>query len=333
MATFSSTTTTGTYDENFGGSSPNITGTSGDDRLDDLVRDRYGNTSDPGRNDYIAGLGGNDEIWVHNGDDTADGGDGNDIFFDVVSATNADGTYAHNGNDRFYGGYGNDRFFAGSGQDLYNGGSGVDWVHYGRSVTVDLINATGLSEGNVDQLVSIENVSGSEEDDFLFGSNVNNVLNGNNGLDGLEGRGGHDTLQGGGHNDRIAGGDGNDVLFGGWGEDQLTGGTGWDRFVFSPADRANGLVDFDTIVDFQQGVDKLDVSLFDARSDMSGDQAFTFDGTGDGWGDSWSSDRGEIEFHHANGFTYVSLGLSDGPATAAFRLKGTYDLSASDFVL
>ena len=48
-------------------------------------------------------------------------------------------------------------------------------------------------------------------------------------------------------------GDGNDVLTGGKGKDGMTGGAGEDTFVF---ERAN----HDTVTDFRDGEDKIDVS-------------------------------------------------------------------------
>ncbi|MBL4543940.1 MAG: hypothetical protein JKP97_19525, partial [Rhodobacteraceae bacterium] len=60
----------------------------------------------------------------------------------------------------------------------------------------------------------------------------------------------------GGGNDTLRGGDGDDGVWGGIGNDLLTGGAGADRFVFAAGD------DADTITDFEDGIDKLDLSDF-----------------------------------------------------------------------
>lgn len=63
------------------------------------------------------------------------------------------------------------------------------------------------------------------------------------------------TLIGGAGNDWLRGGDGNDILIGGAGNDTLHGGAGADIFVLNQSGA-------DTIVAFESGVDKLNVSEF-----------------------------------------------------------------------
>jgi Ca2+-binding RTX toxin-like protein len=81
----------------------------------------------------------------------------------------------------------------------------------------------------------------------LNGTDYANALNGGGGDDKLYGWTGADTLNGGA---------GNDTLDGGYDRDVLTGGAGNDRFVF---DWHSGR---DTITDFQDGYDKINVSAF-----------------------------------------------------------------------
>ncbi|SFB04229.1 Hemolysin-type calcium-binding repeat-containing protein [Poseidonocella pacifica] len=64
----------------------------------------------------------------------------------------------------------------------------------------------------------------------------------------------NDQIFGGAGNDVLLGGDGDDILIDGEGIDRLTGGDGSDVFVFS----LDGVLD--TVVDFQLGVDRLDLS-------------------------------------------------------------------------
>jgi Ca2+-binding RTX toxin-like protein len=63
----------------------------------------------------------------------------------------------------------------------------------------------------------------------------------------------------------VDGGDGNDVLHGGQGNDLLTGGACADRFEFS------GFNGTDTIVDFQHGLDKIDILGYGGALNKFGD--------------------------------------------------------------
>ena len=105
-------------------------------------------------------------------------------------------------------------------------------------------------------------------ENFVAGSGDDSVL-GNEAANLLEGRDGDDELQGNGGNDSIFGGTGFDTVHGGAGDDVLSGGADDDTFVFAP-----GSGD-DTITDFTDGDDKIDLSAFaDIASvdDLSMDQ-------------------------------------------------------------
>ena len=117
-----------------------------------------------------------------------------------------------------------------AGADHLDGGRGIDTVDYsletgwGTGIRVNLEQLSGYDlMGKKDDLISIENVTGSGSRDFITGSQLKNTLLG---LDG------NDTLRGLAGNDRLSGGDGADILFGGLGKDILTGGSGHDTFVF-----------------------------------------------------------------------------------------------------
>ena len=58
----------------------------------------------------------------------------------------------------------------------------------------------------------------------------------------------------------LFGGEGNDKLSGGRGDDQLTGGAGNDVFIFGKNTGS------DTIFDFEDNRDKIDISRFDFSS-------------------------------------------------------------------
>ena len=74
----------------------------------------------------------------------------------------------------------------------------------------------------VDTLISIENLNGSQYDDYLTGDGASNGLNGDFGDDHLFGLGDNDLLDGSA---------GNDTLDGGAGADTMAGGTGNDAYV------------------------------------------------------------------------------------------------------
>ena len=104
------------------------------------------------------------------------------------------------------------------------------------------------------------------------------VIDGGAGNDKILGGVGNDVLTGGAGNDSLFGGDQSDVLFGGLGRDNLSGGAAADVFEFTAtANSAVGALR-DVILDFETGVDHLDLSQVDARAGQAGDQAFSYIG-------------------------------------------------------
>lgn len=102
-------------------------------------------------------------------------------------------------------------------------------------------------------------IIGTVKDETLVGSNTDDVIEGREGIDRLVGGFGNDALHGGNQGDFLAG-DGGDVLDGGPGNDLLNGGAGPDVFVFAP-----GWGD-DTLVWFEDGLDRVDLRAFGYRS-------------------------------------------------------------------
>ncbi|WP_353844715.1 immunoglobulin-like domain-containing protein [Pseudomonas sp. MG-2] len=154
------------------------------------------------------------------GNDTVNGGDGNDIIFgDLVSF----GSVAGNGVEAI--------------QGYVAGQLGV---------------ALGDVDGRVLHKYIVEHVS---EFDVSRSNDGNDILNGGTGNDLLFGQGGDDTLDGGKGNDiliggvgkdTLLGGEGNDILLGGKGDDTMTGGSGADTFVWKAGD-----IGKDVIKDFK----------------------------------------------------------------------------------
>lgn len=83
------------------------------------------------------------------------------------------------------------------------------------------------------------------------------------GADTLTGGALADLIEGGAGNDLLRGNAGDDILSDGDGQDQLSGGAGADLFVLGADGRS------DVIVDFQPGIDRLDLSLWGMLLDTS----------------------------------------------------------------
>jgi len=202
----------------------NLTGTTHDDTL----------TGDGGDN-ILAGNIGNDALSGGAGADTlyGDGSNAPDTHgtgFSGPITTYADAAATFSltpGNDVLDGGAGDDILNGGGGTDTASFASAAEGVQVGIN---DLGNGSAFQEvsGEFDQLVSIENITGSAFTDFINGNNNANVLNGGDGHDALFGRGGDDTLIGGNGDDFLRGSDGADILDGGSGFDRVS------SFVVAP---------------------------------------------------------------------------------------------------
>ena len=157
------------------------------------------------------------------------------------------------------------------------------------------------------------------------------MLVGQDGADNLDGGAGRDTLDGGGGNDILEGGDESDVLRGRAGEDELAGGLGLDFltggadadiFVFRTIAQAGIGVTRDQILDFEQGVDVINVVSMTPG-------AFTFVGTGAFIG---ANQIRVIET--ASGSSIVQFETTgDGTPDAEIRVAGVTGLTADDFAL
>ncbi len=162
----------------------------------------------------------------------------------------ANAIFAYGGNDKVtgtddvdvvYGGTGNDKVWGQGGSDVIYGEAGDDKLYGG---------------GGRDQ---------------VDGGEGNDVVNGDNGNDYLAGGAGNDTVRGDEGDDSLGGGEGVDVVNGGKGNDEVisaldgakdlfTGGAGADVFRWIPGGSASG--DTDTITDFKDGVDTIDLQSF-----------------------------------------------------------------------
>ena len=191
-----------------------------------------------GGNDTIDGGGGNDSITSSGGTDTLRGGEGDDRFFidDPVGGTVNGGNGTDTvftvdpGNivfsnvevlDTYYG-FITARLsqiasFGGMAAVLGAPDTQISVSLRGAGGTLDfttrIVGENSLSTRDAG-LTSAIKITGSVNDDFLFGSNFNDTLRGGDGADILVGGNGRDTLIGNAGADTLSGGVGNDVLTG-----------------------------------------------------------------------------------------------------------------------
>jgi Ca2+-binding RTX toxin-like protein len=269
------------------------------------------------------------------------GNDGNNV---LTGLDDDDILKGGGGADTLHGDSGSDTLKGGGGADTLNGGAGIDTANYAESsagVTVLLITddaSGGDAEG--DELNNIENLTGSAEDDILWGNDGINVLTGNDGNDNLKGWGGADTIYGGDHNDELWGMDGNDTLrgqnghdtlYGGAGLDHLYGGSGADVFRWDAANET-GLTagTADVIHDFNRlESDEFNLMEIDADVYAAGNQAFTFIGNA-----AFSGTPGELRYYHSGGNTYIEMQTGTSvDVEGVIMLSGIQNPEASWFLV
>jgi Ca2+-binding RTX toxin-like protein len=229
-----------------------------------------------------------------------------------------------------YGGDGGDTYLiSDAGLDLVEGAGLVgdkdvvkSTVSYQLAANFEILTLLGSQDLNGTGNVAGNTVNGNAGD---------NRLSGLGGFDTLMGNAGDDRLLGGLGNDNLFGGDGDDALIGGGGKDGLNGGAGADRFIFqTPGNTGATEATADTIVDFTQGEDVIDLSQIDAiRFNTDSNDVFSFiDGT------PTFSAAGQVRFAFSGTNTLVLLETNgDNVADAVIKLTGHLTLNASDFLL
>ena len=220
-----------------------------------------------GGHDILTGSDFADHLRGGDGDDILNGSDGHDT---LDGDAGADILSGDDGNDTLNGGKGIDTLDGGVGDDVlvvrgnegvydtFDGGADTDTLRLVDTVTLAGFDATASS---------IEILQGNGRE--LEGTKLADVFD----LSGLtaapvnlrfiDAKGGNDTLTGSAFDDHLRGGEGDDVLDGRAGHDILDGGKGNNTFVF-----ADGY-DNDTIVKFQAGKDKVDLTGVTGVSDFS----------------------------------------------------------------
>jgi len=218
-------------------------------------------------------------LFSSGGDDTLNGG------------SSIDELNGGAGDDELNGNNGNDLLRGGTGTDVLDGGSGIDTAAYdnaGGRVVVMLDADTGtIGDAAGDTLVNIENLLGSDFNDFLSGDANNNTLSGGGGNDRLLGRDGDDAVNGG---------DGDDDMFGGLGDDTLNGDAG-DDFM-------NGQGGDDTL----NGGDGVDTIFGASGNDVVNGGAGNDSINGNGGDDTIDGGTGSDDLNGAVGFDVINGG-------------------------
>ena len=184
-----------------------------------------------------------DKIYAAGGNDTIDGGEGND----TMRGDHGDDTYI------FKAGYGIDTIYDAAGSNTINlSGLSLSDVKAYRADGNGLMLSWGAdsiilaqffdgaafqnylinSDGGTMQLNSINELYGTDGDDWMALNNNGVILHGGKGGDNIQGGSGNDTLYGDEHNDTLNGDIGDDLIDGGIGDDRLYGGTGSDTYIF-----------------------------------------------------------------------------------------------------
>lgn len=244
--------------------------------------------------DTIDGGEGENSLYGDSGADSIDGGSDPDYIEGGSEADTINGggygdcIYGGSGDDHIDGGTGDDSLLGGSGNDRYifTGSQGLGDDSIGDdSGTADLVDFTGLSVGvsihigytgsqsygagylTFSNGSAIEDVTGSDNADYINGNSLSNsilgnggndCINGNNGSDSLYGGTGHDCIRGGDGSDCIWGEDNNDTLYGDYGNDYLNGGKHADSVFGGSGDDRVWLTDDPATSDYGNGGDGTD---------------------------------------------------------------------------
>lgn len=285
-------------------------------------------------NEFASGGEGNDSFSGSFGFDTIDGGPGIDSLNlnlgPVWQYVAADMSIA-------YAGYvGIDNGVASSTTQIFN--IEVLRLSERNDVLTNWINGPVVYGGGgndwMADYASASNSAGAGNNDWMFGED------GDDGLYGLEG------------DDNLYGGMGRDVLVGGSGADRLSGdiGTDWIALGLNAAGTAGdgaadvvlfasrwdswdpGRAGMDAVLQFETGLDRLDLSAIDANTTLAGDQAFTLGALAAGQagrlqittpaGQSWTLVQADVDGDGAADLTVIVYGAT-----------GQAMLTAGDFVL
>ncbi|MFM8354086.1 MAG: peroxidase family protein, partial [Gammaproteobacteria bacterium] len=336
------------------GGADTINGRLGDDIIDggegnDLLTGGEGN-------DRVQGGTGIDTFVAtdRDGNDVYDGGDGIDtldtardagingnIVINLVTGTSVGdetGTDTLISIENVTTGDTNDTVTLSAGANVVNVGAGTNRVVFTPDAVRDLVTAGAGTNDTADysQQQTGITLDLSARTATVVGSSgtANTALDDQvSGFEHAIGGAGNDTFTGTTGANTLNGGGGNDVLIGGTGSDNLTGGAGNDTFRYrTVAESASIATQFDTITDFTAG-DKIDLSIIDANSALTGNQAFNFIGTA---AFTTANQNGSVRafFDAANNRTIVQVSNdADTAVEMEIVLTGQVNLTGQDFIL
>jgi Ca2+-binding RTX toxin-like protein len=259
------------------------------------------------------------------GDDFIQGFTGDDL---LMGRAGADTMLGNAGNDTLRGGQGDDSLTGGLNDDVLDGGAGADAMDGGNgndTFYVDDALDTIADNGGFDVVLaraSYDLADGVEIERLRAeAGNAGIELGGNDRDDMIIGGAGDDTLRGEAGGDRLRGGDGADRIVGGAGRDAMSGEGGADIFVFgSTTDLGVGGETRDVIRDFEDGVDRIDLSGF---------QGFNFVYVSD-----FSLAGSEIRARIVGDRTLIEFNTDhDRGAEFQVALVGVHNITADDFLL
>lgn len=117
-------------------------------------------------------------------------------------------------------------------------------------------------------------------------------------------------------------------MTGALGKDKLTGGAGNDIYRYERTIESE-IGAADTIQDFTQGEDKIDLSAIDADAALANDQAFTFVGSA-----GFSGKAGELRAYRPTSASSIVEGDVNGDGAADFQIEviSAASLTAADFI-
>ncbi len=258
-----------------------------------ILQEIYGANTTYNSGDNVYEIPDNDDAWISiwdtGGDDTISYSGTKDVTIDLREATliyaEGGGGYI-SGADGVAGGYtiANgaviENAIGGSGDDTLIG-NGADNELTGNGGNDELVGGTG--DDDLDGSSGNDTLQGDSGSDDATVSSGTNTIYGGSGFDDLDGGTGVDTIFGGSGNDNIFGRGNADTLYGGRGDDTIEegtgadtiiGGMGADTLIGSDVGDPDGDIDTfvfnamsdsffgngDTIVDFEDGIDQIDLS-------------------------------------------------------------------------
>jgi Ca2+-binding RTX toxin-like protein len=265
----------------------------------------YGNSG----NDLLTGKSGKDTIYGGTGNDELHGNDDDDLLYgDEGNDTIASGA----GNDQIFGGVGDDFVLTEGGSDTVTVGDGDDWVNSFFNKTVDWFYYTYSGGIKVNGGDGNDTLTGTTDDDRLFGESGNDNLTGLTGNDYLDGGTGNDKLSGWAGNDTLVGGEGDDELNGNEGNDSLDGGVGND-----------GLNGGDGNDQITGGVGNDVITTGDGTDTVYGDD-------GDDWVNSYFNKTTEWFYYQYTGSAVIFGGIGNDTLTGNTGDDKIYGESGND---